>query len=795
MAGSQKKPSRRDAPVRNAAIVVLAVTVATGLRLWLDLWLGDHLPYVTYFVAVAVVALLTSTPATVCTVFASWIAADFFFVQPRGSVIIDQPDLRYFVGTLSYFVAGFAITVVSDQMRRAQQRISRQDEVLQATAARHQAVFDTVVDGIITIDERGIIESSNPAVERLFGYTADELVGQNVAMLMPDPYAQEHDSYLDNYKRTGNPKIIGIGREVVGRRKDGSQFPMDLAVSAMNLGSQRMFTGLVRDVTIRKQAEGALRASEERFRTMADAAPVLIWMSGPDKLCTWFNKVWLDFVGRSMDEELGNGWAENVHPEDFDQCLETYSRSFDAREPFSMEYRLKRHDGEYRWLLDHGIPRYSVEGEFAGYIGSCLDITERSLMEKQIGERAEELATESRRKDEFLAMLSHELRNPLAPIQTAVELLRLQDSDDAVERQTLDILHRQVANLARLVNDLLEVSRVVSGRIRIDLAVLDANQVLRNAVQTVQPLIEARRHELLMDLCPEGAAWVNADATRLEQVFTNLLSNAVKYTDEGGRIEVFCEVLGDRAEVQVRVRDNGIGIAPNLLPHIFDLFTQADSTLDHSRGGLGVGLSLAKRLIVLHGGTLEAHSPPANATAGSEFVVKLPLVSAPRAVVSVPEPVQKQEAEGLQILIVDDNSDLVRMFTIALVKKGYTVKSAHNGLDGLSLAHSWRPDLVVLDIGLPGLDGLEVARRLRSDRAYGPEGYAGLLIALTGYGQDEDVAAALEAGFDAHLTKPCAVADLENLIAEFRSPNREATSTKTGTGMGEEEAPFNFSPP
>lgn len=420
------------------------------------------------------------------------------------------------------------------------------------------------------------------------------------------------------------------------------------------------------------------------------------------------------------------------------------------------------------------------------------DISERSRLEKLIAQQNEALAAQSRSKDEFLAMLSHELRNPLAPIRSAVHLLRLQEGGgNPIQQQAREIIERQVANLTKMVSDLSEVSRVVSGRIRLELQATDLKHVLRHALQAVAPLFEQRKHSVSASLCAESV-WAQADPSRIEEVLVNLLNNAAKYTPDGGRIGVSCEHHreGDKQFALLRVGDNGVGIDQELLPRIFDLFTQADRSLARSAGGLGIGLALAHRLVTLHGGSIWATS--AGPGMGSEFTVRLPLVPSP---VALPEtdglsPTGRSplpgvvEAHGepgsqVRVLVVDDNVDLVTMLCGTLRHKGYSVQSAHTGPDGLKIARQWQPDIVLLDIGLPGLDGYEIARRLRSDPApRDPRKQDELempgaplrmkLIAITGYGQDADIELAREAGFDGHMVKPCDFDELEKMMTAPR---------------------------
>ncbi|MBA3563383.1 MAG: response regulator [Gammaproteobacteria bacterium] len=518
----------------------------------------------------------------------------------------------------------------------------------------------------------------------------------------------------------------------------------------------------------RKQVEKALRESEERFRTLADNMSQFAWIADAQGWIYWYNQRWYDYTGTTLEQMQGWGWKAVHHPDHVDRVVQRIQHSWDTGEPWEDTFPLRGKDGEYRWFLSRARPVRDEQGNVLRWFGTNTDVTEEREMANKITQQAEQLAGESRRKDEFLAMLSHELRNPLAPIRSAVHLLKLHErgSENAIQQQARKVIERQVASLTKLVDDLLEVSRVVSGRIHLDQTTLDLGQVVKHAVETATPLIEQHKHELALHLRDEPI-WTNADATRIEEVIINLLNNAAKYTPDGGRIEVWCEgIPGDRF-VQVRVRDNGMGIDKILLPRIFDLFTQADRSLARSAGGLGIGLSLVHRLVELHGGTVEAHSPPERSEVGSEFIVKLPLAASPLAAKPLLPDEPALNANGMRVLVVDDNIDLVIMLAGALRNKGYAVQSACNGPDGLKLTQQWRPDVVLLDIGLPGLDGYEVARRLRTmplDEAEGGETFRGRIIALTGYGRDSDIARAREAGFDAHLVKPYEFDELEKLM-------------------------------
>ena len=521
----------------------------------------------------------------------------------------------------------------------------------------------------------------------------------------------------------------------------------------------------------RTQVAQALQASEERFHTLADNMSQLAWTCDVLGNVTWYNQRWYDYTGTTFESIRGAGWMKLQHPDHIERVVEGMARSRDTGEPWEDTFPLRGSDGGFHWFLTRARPIHDEHGNISRWFGTNTDVTAPREMETQIKRQPEQLALEARRKDEFLAMLSHELRNPLAPIRSALHILKMheRDRENAIEQQAREIIERQVGNLTKLVGDLLEVSRVVSGRIQLDLATVDLTQIVKHAVETVTPLIEQRKHALALHCC-DAPIWVNADATRMEEVLINLLTNAAKYTQDGGRIDVWCEDAPGERFAQIRVRDNGMGIDKELLPHVFDLFSQADRSLAHSAGGLGIGLSLAHRLVELHGGLLEADSPPRGSNVGSEFNVKLPHATAPFSAGYVPTDEPAPNPDGMRVLIVDDNIDLVMMLASALRSKGYTIRSAYTGTDGLELARRWRPDVVLLDIGLPGIDGYEVARRLRTlplDGA-GGETFQGLIIAATGYGQDRDVARARDVGFDAHIVKPYDVERLEKLMMRAR---------------------------
>jgi signal transduction histidine kinase len=388
-------------------------------------------------------------------------------------------------------------------------------------------------------------------------------------------------------------------------------------------------------------------------------------------------------------------------------------------------------------------------------------------------ELLEELRETDRRKDEFLAMLAHELRNPLAPMRNALEIVRLRGLERrSTLRQSWDMIERQVEHLTRLVEDLLDVSRITRGKIALKKAPVEVAEVVRRAVETSRPLVEARHHHLDVKL-PATPVYVLGDLTRLSQVLLNLLNNAAKYTDEGGELTLSVEVETASADVVLRVRDTGMGIPPEMLPRIFDLFTQADRTLDRAQGGLGIGLTLVRRLVMMHGGSVAAFSQGPGK--GSEFVVRLPQYRGGAPPVHVAD-AESASAEivSRRILVVDDNQDSALSLAMLLRLSGNEVVTAHDGPTALALASGFRPELALLDIGLPGMDGYELARRLRE-----LPGLTGLrLAALTGYGSDEDRRRSRTAGFNLHLVKPVEMEALQALLADLPArPELPSAST------------------
>jgi len=487
------------------------------------------------------------------------------------------------------------------------------------------------------------------------------------------------------------------------------------------------------------------------------AAPVLIWSAALDRHNDWFSPSWTAYTGRSADELLGEGWTRAVHPEDLDRCLGIRATSFEARAPFSMDLRLRRHDGQYRWMLDNGVPRFGADGAAIGYVGSCVDIHERKELEESLAERTQQLRLAERRQGQFLAMLSHELRNPLAPIANAASVLRTLESSNPILVRLREILERQVARMGLLIEELIDVTRAAQGQITLVREQVSVESVVQAAVAASHDKLTAAGHRLDVDV-PDERLFVRGDRGRLAQALSHLIINAAKFSFEPSTISI--SVRRAARTVHISVKDQGAGIDPKFLPHAFELFAQQDQTLARSLGGLGVGLTLARRIAQLHGGDVEGFSEGPGQ--GSEFVFWLPLTE-PEAAVDDLEGGVPRLSESYRVLIVEDNADTLESLRLQMELWGTEVSTARNAEEALDVAAHFRPQIVLCDIGLPGMDGLRLVEPLRDKL----KGMPVVFAAVTGYASAEDQQRALAAGFDSFFVKPLNPGSLANLLRSY----------------------------
>lgn len=495
-----------------------------------------------------------------------------------------------------------------------------------------------------------------------------------------------------------------------------------------------------------RRERAAVELNERQLKRLVESIPQLAWTADAEGNIDFYNQGWYSYTGTTPDQMQGWGWQSVHDPEDLPKVVELWRASLREGTQFEMEFRLRGADGVYRWFLTRAVPVSDASGAIVRWFGTNTNIDEQ----KQI-RRALEAA--SRAKDDFLAMLSHELRNPLAPIVTALHLMRLRSPQQPPE---LAVIERQVSHLVRLVDDLLDVSRITMGKITLHRVPTELRVLVDRAVELSGPLLEEKSHRVEVDVAP--GLIVAADDTRLTQVFSNLVSNAAKYSEPHGTVSIRATREGER--VVVAVRDWGMGISSEMLPTVFEPFAQERQALDRSQGGLGLGLAIVRSLVALHGGTVTARSDGRGL--GSTFEVILPIATSAVAAPVVPtgQPSAPAPGVGRRILIVDDNRDAADLMCEALDTLGYEVQAAYDGPSALALVKTFVPEVALLDIGLPVMDGCELARQLRRD----PRLTAIRLVAVTGYGQSSDRLASEAAGFDVHLVKPI---DLKLLLTEL----------------------------
>ena len=644
---------------------------------------------------------------------------------------------------------------------------------LQLTAARAaeerdrlDVLLDTVPAGIIIVDRTGRVIGANAAMRAQWGTNLPLSDSR-------EDYAPWKGWWADGSARHGEP--VQPDEWPVVRVLDGARearaiveiapfdAPLDRRIVLVVAAPVHDVSGKIAgalaaqtDITEQIRAEEALRESEAKFKAIANAIPHLVWSNRPDGSHDFFNDHWHAYTGRAGVSGKDD-WETIVHPDDRAEAAARWARSMAGGAPYEIEYRLLHApSGTYRWCLSRAVPVHDKAGRIVRWLGTCTDVHDQRQLTDELRQAAD-------KKDEFLAMLAHELRNPLAPVKAATELLKLSGVNPQRISQAVTIIDRQVRHMTELVDDLLDVSRVTRGLVELERHPVDVGQVVANAVEQSRPIIEARGHALHVHggLAP---ALVSGDATRLVQVVTNLLSNAAKYTPQGGTIDV--RVDTDGARVRIAVRDNGSGIEADLLPHVFEVFTQGVRTPDRSQGGLGLGLALVKSIVALHHGSVRAFSDGPGK--GSTFEIVLPALhvdaaGGARDAAALPPDAAADGGVQRRILVVDDNADAAETLGHLLESLGHQVHVCFDARSALAAAPAFRPDVCILDIGLPDMDGYQLLRSLKAVPALA----GALTIALTGYGQPHDRVLSRAAGFAHHFVKPL---DLTLLTAALETP-------------------------
>ena len=671
-----------------------------------------------------------------------------------------------YAGRIGHPAQGRVALLFTDITDRMNAERALQASEMQARAAaalaeaerqRLDALLTSVPVGIAYVDARGAVSIANRMNEVLWG-EAPACAGQ-------EDYGKWRGWWADGSARQG--EALGARDWATARALRGENVESDIVeIEPFGRPGERR-TLLIRaeairdpsgtiggavavsmDMTEQVGTQRALRESEEKFRTMTEAMPQMVWSTLPDGRNDYSNGRWREFTGLSGADLLGMQWLQVIHPDDLAAVQASWRHSTDTGCLFEAEHRIRRHDGEYRWALNRGLPVRDDSGRILRWMGTITDVHDQKLA-------AEELKAANARKDEFLAMLAHELRNPLAPISTAAQILKLPGGDPKRIANASDVIARQVRHMVELVDDLLDVSRVTRGLVELEREPVDLAAVVQSAIEQARPLIERKGHTLATRL-GDAHVTVIGDRKRLVQVMANLLNNAAKYTPDGGEIKVCADMEG--AAIKLSVIDNGIGIDAALLPEVFELFTQAKRTPDRAQGGLGLGLALVRSMVGLHGGRVDAGS--AGPGRGSRFDVVLPLhLDSPAPAPDAPAGIAVTPARApLRILIVDDNRDAGESLGIVLASSGHAVTVEETSQAALRRVQADAFDVCLLDIGLPDMDGHRLVQRLRAM----PLTARATMIALSGYGQRQDLEASTRAGFALHLVKPV---DLPRLLA------------------------------
>ncbi len=609
------------------------------------------------------------------------------------------------------------------------------------TAKLLAAIVESSYDAIISKSLEGIIQSWNAAAERLFGFTAEQAIGQHISIVIPPDRLAEEDEIIARLK--AGQRIEHYETERM--RSDGQRLMVSLTISPLedDAGNVIGASKIVRDISRRKRVE----RERQNFVTLVENSTDFIGMCDLDGVPFFVNRSGLKLIGLdSMEDARRTTIRECFFPEDQDMIMNEFLPAVQKNGHGEVEVRFRHFKtGAARWMVYKVLTLTNEANEPIGYATVSQDVTDRKRLEDDLRRLAANLSETDRRKNEFLATLAHELRNPLAPMSNMLQVVKRVNNDDDVLKRAHDTIERQLGQMVRLVDDLLDLNRITHDRLELRRSEVELSSVIEQAVEVARPLLDAAGHELVIDL-PSEPIYLNADQARLSQLFGNLLNNSSKYTKPNGSVSLSAKRVGD--EVVVSVKDNGAGIPADKLDSIFDMFMQVDGSAEHAQGGLGIGLTLVKRLTEMHGGSIEAKS--AGEERGSEFIVRLPVLSKPSIGPDAAREATAQSGAQRRVVIVDDNKDSADSLAMLLEITGNQTFLAHDGVEAIDVIERKRPEVVLLDIGLPRMSGHEVCRRVRQ-QSWGKNI---VMIALTGWGQEEDRRQSEEAGFNGHLVKP-----------------------------------------
>lgn len=737
------------------ALGLVAVVLAILLRWLLDPLMGDALPLVTLFGAVAAAMWLGGYRVAIPVALVGYIACHYLFIAPRGH--FDLGNTANVVGLVAYLFTCALIVFFGEAARIAEKRVHQRHELFRVT-------LRSIGDAVITTNTEGRITDLNEVAESLTGWSHNEALGQSlerVFNIVNEVTRQPVENPATRALREG--VVVGLANHTVLIRKDGRECPIDDSAAPIRneFGYVSGCVLIFRDVTAQRLSERE-RASQlltARFlASIVESSNDAIISKSLDGTIQSWNAAAERLFGYTSQQAVGQHISLIIPPERIAEEDQIIARLKEGQRIEHFETERVRSNGQHITVSLTISPLKDDSGNVIGASKIVRDVTERRRLEDNLRKLASDLSEADRRKNEFLATLAHELRNPLAPMSNMLEVLKRAGNDGEVVKQAHETIERQLAQMVRLVDDLLDLNRITHDRLELRRSEVELATVIQQAVEVARPLIDAAGQKLTIDL-PDEPIHLYADHARLAQVFGNLLNNSCKYTRTNGAISLRAERNGND-EVLVSVRDNGAGIPSDKIDSIFDMFMQVDRSSERSRDGLGIGLTLVKRLVEMHGGSIEARSDGEGQ--GSEFIVHLPIISK-SAVASLPAAdLASKSSPQRRILIVDDNRDSADSLAMLFEINGNQTYLAHDGVEALEAIESHHPEVVLLDIGLPKLDGHEVCRRVREQ----PWGKDIVMIALTGWGQEDDRRKSEEAGFNGHLVKPV---DYDKLLALLAS--------------------------
>ncbi|HEX9129094.1 MAG TPA: PAS domain S-box protein, partial [Gemmatimonadaceae bacterium] len=635
---------------------------------------------------------------------------------------------------------------------------------LKASEARYRRLFETAQDAILILEEdSGKIMDANPFVIDLLGYSLDELIGKELWEIGLFADKQQSKAAMEQLQKAGYIRYEDMPLET----KKGKPVEVEFVSNSYMVGDERVIQCNIRDITDRKWAEEAARISAERFRFLAESMPLMIFTARPDGEIDYCNRQLAEFTGQPCEEVRRSGLSAFTHPDDVEESTRRWRHSIESGETFQQECRFRRADGVYRWHLTRASAMRNAGG-IVIWVGSGTDIDDRKSIEENLVRQYAESETLSRAKDEFLATSSHELRTPLTSILGWSELLITGELDAETQREAIDSIRQSAKAQSRLIDDMLDVSRLLTGKLELHSEMVDVAATLLLAIRAITPAAENKNVRIEKSIARDVSR-VDGDATRLQQIFWNILSNAVKFTPEGGSVRV--RLSSTDSQVEIEVSDTGKGIGSDFLPRVFESLSQEGGTSTRQHGGLGLGLSIVKRLVEMHGGTVRAESQGHGL--GSTFTVTLPARARATTVhthwssdqslteAGIPDRDAKISIMGMRVLVVDDELEMRKMIATVLRGAGASVVMAASAAEAFAQISEQSFDVVVSDIAMPTEDGHSLARRIR---ARDDEKSRTPAVALTAYGGPLQRQLALSAGFDDYVKKPFAPQDLVRAV-------------------------------